>query len=388
MTILYTTVNGHTYSTGTTDEGIGVRFLDNGGHWDNFIPLVNDIITATSGANYMGQVFLGAKATAPTVDNFGNPLIIGARYILISTFTEYVWNGTDWVTYTPADVELAALAGLTSAVDKVPHFTGSGTAALATATAYMRGLWASASLSALLTSLGLQNVNNTSDAVKPVSTATQTALNLKANLSAPVLSYATSAAVGSGSYNTMFGPTSSALTTGSYNTMVGTFAGNTVTSGSQNTFLGATNTITIGNNNLLLGFNAAPTSATVSNEATLGSGITVLRCGVTSITSTSDSRDKEEIVDCIYGLDFVNDLRPVSYKWAKRDGTLKGLYGVNFIAQELEEVQQKYAAGKYLRLVLKENPEYLEATPSNLIPVLVKAIQELTAKVAELEARL
>jgi hypothetical protein len=40
-----------------------------------------------------------------------------------------------------------------------------------------------------------------------------------------------------------------------------------------------------------------------------------------------------------------------------------------------------------LQLVYESNPEKLEATYGRLIPVLVKAIQELTAKVELLESK-
>jgi len=160
------------------------------------------------------------------------------------------------------------------------------------------------------------------------------------------------------------------------------------TTGVNNVGLGAYagwNTTT-GGNNISIGYFSEPSSATASNQVTLGNAsVTNLRCADTSISSLSDRRDKTDIVDLPVGLDFVNSLKPRQFKWQTREGvpSKDGTVRAGFIAQELQEVQ---TGAEYLDLVMDENPDKLEATQGHLMPVLVKAIQELSAKVTALEA--
>ena len=144
-----------------------------------------------------------------------------------------------------------------------------------------------------------------------------------------------------------------------------------------------------GCNNTVLGYDAGPSSSSVSNEITLGnSSISSIRANTTSISSLSDQRDKTNICDLSVGLCFVDELRPVTFDWNRRDGSMSDQKDVGFIAQDLDSLQQKYNIEDHLNIVLKSNPDRLEASPGKLIPILVKAIQELTEKVKQLESKI
>ena len=110
------------------------------------------------------------------------------------------------------------------------------------------------------------------------------------------------------------------------------------------------------------------------------SSITHIRAQVTTITALSDARDKTDVVNLPYGLAFLQTLRPVAFTWNMRDGAKVGVKASGFIAQELQAAQEAAGAAETLDLVFASNPDKIEATPGNLIPVLVKAIQELKAE--------
>jgi hypothetical protein len=220
-----------------------------------------------------------------------------------------------------------------------------------------------------------------------------------------------------GNWNTAVGGGSLHFnTTGSYNTAVGAGSlsqnkdgqGNTAmghsalalnTTGQNNTAVGfwAGHDLTTGSNNTVIGYMAEPSAASVSNQITLGNSfITSLRCAVTTITALSDARDKKNIQDLSLGIDFLMKIKPRLFNWDKRewykdsksDGSrMQKTLTAGFIAQELDEVQTKENA-EWLNLVLKDDPEKLEATPGNLLPVMVKAIQELKAENNELKDKI
>jgi len=183
---------------------------------------------------------------------------------------------------------------------------------------------------------------------------------------------------------------------GNYNTALGLNSLYNNTSGDLNTALGYSSGSNIidGSNLTLIGYDAEPSHVSTSNQITLGNNqITSLRCNVQTITSLSDARDKKNIKDLTLGIDFIMKIKPRSFNWDKREWYDNNISdGTNvlenptagFIAQELDEVQINENA-EWLNLVLKDNPGKLEATYGNLLPVMVKAIQELKVESEKLK---
>jgi hypothetical protein len=160
-------------------------------------------------------------------------------------------------------------------------------------------------------------------------------------------------------------------TTGTYNTAIGNAAD--VASASL------TNATAIGNGALV----------SASNTIVLGnSSISSLRCQVTSITSLSDRRDKTNIANITEGIDFIKQLKPVTFTWNMRDKAKVGIKSAGFIAQDLLALQKASYIGANLDLVSEDNPEKLEARYGNLLPVIVKAIQEQQAIIEDQKRRL
>ena len=162
-------------------------------------------------------------------------------------------------------------------------------------------------------------------------------------------------------------------TDGGYeNVVLGYNAVTTASSGFRNVAIGSEvnfNSIS-DSNSITLGYNATGNG---SNTVTLGnSSITGLHCQVQTISALSDKRDKTNIETSSFGLDLISKLNPVTFEWDQRDGERKGLKDLGFIAQELQEYDNEF-----LQLVNSNNPDKLQASYGRLIPVLVKAIQEL-----------
>jgi len=222
------------------------------------------------------------------------------------------------------------------------------------------------------------------------------------------------------------------------NVAVGTEAGVSVTTGRNNTLIGANcgggnfggAALTTGLQNTLIGNYAESAAAGTANQIAIGygtvsQGANYATIGNASITrlyaasdgdavlyadgtiNTSDKRTKEKIEDISLGLGFINKLQPVQYEkrqpvdydddlkaklsWSK-DGSAprimeddeKNKLRVGFLAQDVGSALEEFGFSTNNDLVyVDKNTTKQHLEYSNMIAPLVKAVQELSTTVKE-----
>jgi hypothetical protein len=216
---------------------------------------------------------------------------------------------------------------------------------------------------------------------------------------------------------------SNASSTASNNTAVGYAALTSLNTGLKNTALGlgSGENITSGDNNCTLGVHAGITGSpggnitAGNNEIALGNNDIVSFACKVSLTATSDERDKTDFKDLNLGLDFVNALKPVTYVWDDRanyiDKTKEGWektadldtitsdgskkdddLQVGFKAQDVIALEDaagyKLSDKTNLTASITSDGKQYGLMYERFVPMLVKAVQELSAKNDALEARL
>ncbi|MDC8004780.1 tail fiber domain-containing protein [Aureisphaera galaxeae] len=201
-----------------------------------------------------------------------------------------------------------------------------------------------------------------------------------------------------GDNNTSIGRNSLDSNTASNNTAVGYDAGESNTTGSSNTYVG---------------YDADATSGSISNSMALGNGARIsssnqIRVGNTSITSIggyrswsnlSDARFKLNVQENVPGLDFILNIKPVTYTLNREKlSAFKGETEVvrntsevetGFLAQQIEEVAQSmgYEFSGVTRPDDLNKDNYTVSYATFVVP-LVKAVQEQQSEIETLRAEI
>lgn len=201
--------------------------------------------------------------------------------------------------------------------------------------------------------------------------------------------------------------TLNANTTGAYNNAFGNSALTANTTGTNNSAFGesAGNIQTIYSNTTCLGYNSQVSG---DNQVQLGDSATTTYVYGT-VQNRSDARDKADVKDCELGLEFINNIKPRQYRWdyredyyeeiedengeiirqfIEKDGSKKRVRFHNgVIAQEIKQVMDDMNidfAG-YQDHSIAGGLDKLTIGYEEFIAPLIKAIQELSAKVDALE---
>jgi len=229
-----------------------------------------------------------------------------------------------------------------------------------------------------------------------------------------------------GANNTALGCAAAAVqTTASNNTAIGFNALLAATTGEQNTVVGSLcgDDITTGDRNTMIGYNVGNSAVGVDQEVVIGSningaGTNTVKIGTsagnatlaldgsdTSWSASSDLRLKKDIADSTVGLNFIKDLRPVTFKWNAKNAINNSLpqydadssdpvYGAGkthhgFIAQEVKTVIDAHSdVANGHNLWNTDSDGTQQVAQGALVPMLVKAIQEQNALIEALTNRI
>jgi hypothetical protein len=158
-------------------------------------------------------------------------------------------------------------------------------------------------------------------------------------------------------------------TTGGNNTAVGYDAMKNNTTGSGNTTI---NPKTSGD-----AYAPAFDITTQNNRISMGSTSVTNAYIQVAWTAVSDARDKMNFASVPHGLDFVKQLNPVQYQFkeSRESDVPHGSIRYGFKAQDILALE-----GSNPVIIDAEDSEKLRYNGESLVPVLVKALQELNAK--------
>jgi hypothetical protein len=386
---------------------------------------------SNSNTNYFGDAYIGAKAGESANTAIDNVMVGGwaGQLTTSGSYNATLGSGTLRTNQTGSSNVAVGYKALES-------FLGSNTVAIGasalnavtgnynTAVGYQAGI--SLTNASFITAIGYQAMFKASSQCSG-----NTALGYQAG-------YNLDAGYGTGTGGVYLGRDTTGPYAGNANVCIGFGTGGamgyaTPTSAcTNNTLVGASTLVSQGyqtTNCTFIGAASMNTwSSPISNSASLGYGTDVtgsnqVQIGNSSTTTyvygtvqnRSDARDKTDIRDTQLGLDFIKALRPVDFRWDYRDsyfdvtesieedGTVRyakvaipkdgsrkrSRYHHGLIAQEVKAVLDAKGIdfGGYQDHAMAGGKDVMTIGYDELVGPLVKAIQELTARLEALEAR-
>jgi len=150
---------------------------------------------------------------------------------------------------------------------------------------------------------------------------------------------------------------------------LGAYSGDAITTGQSN--------IVIGGLTLAGGVLPAFSITTENNRISMGSTSATNAYVQVAWTVVSDARDKMNFAPVPHGLDFVKQLNPIQYQFkeTRESDVPHGPVRYGFKAQDILALE-----GNNPVIIDAEDSEKLRYNGESLVPVLVKAMQELSAK--------